>query len=408
MHYAIIGAGFGNEGKAQTVHDLIGSSYNPSITFKVGGTSFPGHTSIGEARRGSGKITFSAGHYGGNVLRDSAITVLPEQFYLNPMMFRDEHSTNNYRPSKHNEFHAYCRVITPWDILLERQVCRMEGRKLDEEICTGYHEAKLRSSNPDFELQIREKTSYSDCNLTIKLFDIMNVYIPHRLKELGIKRMDDDLHAIWSNTGCLYRFITDIDYFTKKFGSSKVVKQISSEYSKVFYEGSRGILEDPHEGLRAAVDLWATYTNKSSPLEVIYVTRCYTTKLGDGELPFELDSPPYDIDPTLGQPYEKNLRYSYLNLDLIKEAIQKDMAPAADYDRINFSGLMTCKDHLGGHEIKYIEDNEVKTVASFDELKQKYSDIIGGPVAYRGTLDENPTHYFLDEWIDTDAESDYW
>jgi adenylosuccinate synthase len=62
-------------------------------------------------------------------------------------------------------------------------------------------------------------------------------------------------------------------------------------------------------------------------LDVYYVTRPYTTRHGRGPLPHELPGKPYEgiVDETnIPNDWQEHLRFSYLNLDTLKDAINHD------------------------------------------------------------------------------------
>jgi adenylosuccinate synthase len=115
------------------------------------------------------------------------------------------------------------------------------------------------------------------------------------------------------------------------------------------------------------------------------MTRTYTTKHGAGPMPHELKEKPYVSildDTNILNAWQQHPRYSYLNLDLLKQAIQKDL-----YSVRNNSGLwinpgigLTCIDQVNSlATVGYILNNKFRYTDSIQDLIEKE---IGIPITH--------------------------
>jgi adenylosuccinate synthase len=86
-------------------------------------------------------------------------------------------------------------------------------------------------------------------------------------------------------------------------------------------------------------------------LDCVYATRAYATRHGAGPLPHELPDKPFAKikDATnITNPHQDNLRFGWLDLDLLGAAIAHDMksySPAANF-KITKKLAVTCLDQL--------------------------------------------------------------
>ena len=86
-----------------------------------------------------------------------------------------------------------------------------------------------------------------------------------------------------------------------------------------------------------------------SELNIVHVTRAYTTRHGAGPLAFEQPFPEHIVDNTNhSHLFQGSLRYSPLNLDELQTVIEKDMQEALTHKQYDpyFMGAFTCLDQL--------------------------------------------------------------
>jgi len=121
----------------------------------------------------------------------------------------------------------------------------------------------------------------------------------------------------------------------------------------VIFEGAQGLLLDqncgdfPHvtrsnTGMENVLQL----TNDRD-LDVYYVTRAYTTRHGNGPLPYERGKPYDCIDDRTNteNEFQGRLRYSYLNLPKMRYAVMRDQRDSS-FRCSAINAVVTCMDEL--------------------------------------------------------------
>lgn len=136
-------------------------------------------------------------------------------------------------------------------------------------------------------------------------------------------------------------------------------QDILHRHAQIVFEGAQGLLLDQdkgtfpyvtrsHTGVRNAATL--ACEAGIDALEVHYVTRSYLTRHGAGPLPRELPAKPYAniIDATnIPNPFQGALRFAWLDLDLLKASVERDLADAPQGVRCDPRLVVTCMDQLG-------------------------------------------------------------
>lgn len=150
------------------------------------------------------------------------------------------------------------------------------------------------------------------------------------------------------------------------------VEEIPEEYYTIIYEGSQGLLLDKDIGFfphvtRSNVGLKGL--SKLKPVdEVYYVTRAYQTRHGNGPMTDEreLDLDCIEFETNKKHEYQGKFRTGILDLDLLQYAIEHDRKYQGEFVRENL--VITCMDQL--KTFKTIQDGTVKVykdAESFDE-----------------------------------------
>ena len=103
------------------------------------------------------------------------------------------------------------------------------------------------------------------------------------------------------------------------------------------------------------------------------MSRCYLTRHGAGPFENELFEKPYSgiADLTnIHNEFQGSLRFGYLDFDLLCFEINKDLKNLVLPANVNVT--FTCLDQVGA-EVKYLQDNEVRTVKSNEFLNMAWS-----------------------------------
>lgn len=340
---AVIGAGFGDEGKGLTTDYYASKSELPVLVVRFSGAPQASHTVETPSGRRHSFSHIGSGTFVG------ADTFLSRYFVVNPITFRREMKELDLPPRVFVD--RECLVTTPYDMMLN-QLAEMNRKKRHGSCGAGFNETIHRSEDPRFLLRVVDLGS--EDTLRGRLKAIETQYFQKRKEELGITQLfgyDEYLES----PHLIDHFIQDCQYFRGSiyiWGESILQVRAGS----IIFEGAQGLLLDqdceffPYvtrskTGLPNVARLCGRAGIKS--IDVTYVTRAYTTRHGVGPLPFELNKKPYDgvFDHTnIDHEFQGSLRFSYLNLDLISSAITWDINSTGL--EINPTIMMTCIDQV--------------------------------------------------------------
>ena len=159
-------------------------------------------------------------------------------------------------------------------------------------------------------------------------------------------------------------------------------------FSDYIYEGSQGLLLDQHYGFFPHVTRSNTGTKNILSLcadyvpEIYLITRAYQTRHGQGPLAHE--NLPHNIkenplETNVCNRFQGEFRRSLLDLSLLEYAMQRDRLIAADPDKCL---VITCLDHISD-EYRFIlqgqiihcddEDDFVKKIAAHLKIRTVYT-----------------------------------
>jgi len=168
---------------------------------------------------------------------------------------------------------------------------------------------------------------------------------------------------------------------------------ILSSYNSVIFEGAQGLLLDqghkffPHvtrsnTGMKNVSQIIKQLGYKNEEVEIIYVTRAYLTRHGEGPFPTELKEKPYSKIEDLTNipnPYQGTLRFGLLDLNELSETINKDIQNA---EGLNYKVKLaiTCLDQLD-KEVDYILNSKA-IKSSVNEFIEKTLDTVNVKEGY--------------------------
>jgi adenylosuccinate synthase len=146
--------------------------------------------------------------------------------------------------------------------------------------------------------------------------------------------------------------------------------KVMNDFDNIIFEGSQGLLLDQNNkeyfpnltpsntGMQNVSKLLSALNEtEEKDIEIVYATRCYMTRHGAGKFTSEINDKPFEgiVDLTnVPNPYQGSLRYGLLDVDLLKQTIEKDLV-FADGFKYNKSLAITCLDQIDG-DVKYILD----------------------------------------------------
>lgn len=350
---AVIGLGFGDEGKGRVV-DWLSCVHAPSCIVRFSGGQQAAHHVITES--GDAHV-FSS--YGSGTLRG-----VPS-FIMRYCTIDPSSLLNEFFVLKNNNMHAMhepvlridgrCPVTTPYD--------KMHNQRRDAEnkhgTC-GLGVGATWQREQDLYSLLAEDLQYPDV-LKNKLVNIRKYY-----QEKGtLDSVDKGLEKIEGSFMIQCHDMLNLPFHSIGYDISKAHE---AKNGPIIFEGSQGLMLDPEIGFfphvtRSTIGLSNLVKEGYSP-HVFLVTRAYQTRHGNG--PMMNENKAHGIRPN---PYEKNdsngpqgkFRQSLLDVSLLKYAMMKET-----YIRRNPSKLslvITCID-LVENEWRYTLDG--KTVCHID------------------------------------------
>jgi adenylosuccinate synthase len=338
---AVIGLGFGDEGKGILTDYLCSLSKDPLVVRFSGGHQ-AGHTVVYNGIR----HIFSS--FGSGTLRgvptyfSKFCTISPIGIFNEFKVLKEKGITPKLFIDKD------CPVVTPYD---------QYNNQREDEI------KKHGTCGVGFGATIEREEKHYHLNA-------MDLLYP------SVRRIKLDM--IDNYYGCRWKHLDLIDFFkacdfVAENENITISENINTFYTgDVIYEGSQGLLLDQDIGFFPHVTRSNTgsknlYAVGMHPQTTFYlVTRAYQTRHGNGHMTTE--SIPHNIksnpnETNVNNKYQGEFRRALLDLDLLKYAIKKDG---------NFSNgltqptlVITCLDHIVD-EYRFVKDEKI--VCCNDEL----------------------------------------
>jgi adenylosuccinate synthase len=313
---AVIGAGFGDEGKGRMVDHF--ASQGPCIVVRYNGGAQAAHTVVRNGKR------YAFHHFGAGTAA-GAPTYLSKFFLVNPLLWSTEAtSLAHLSPSLFVDPDAI--VTTPYDMFINRELAEKGstcGYGINETVTRFLSSSKYR---------LRVHELQGDVRPVLKR--IRDEWVPSRVKSPSkefteLVRCDNFIDAF-------------IDCSKAFLAAAKPMTAVDlSKYSTVIFEGAQGLLLDEQHEFFPYVTRSRTGLHNIKqilqPTEVVYVTRAYMTRHGAGPFPTEDKQLAYPDATNKPNDYQGAMRFGWLDLDLIKATIE---AP-------KFNVALTCYDQVG-------------------------------------------------------------
>ena len=364
MYSAVIGLGFGDEGKGITTDYLCSRVKNPLVCRYSGGQQ-AGHNVVLNG------VNHVFSNFGSGTLR-GVPTYWSEFCTVEPIGLMIEYEKlTGYGITPILYIDGNSPVTTPYDIFANRV-----------NIDTSSHGTCAVGVGQTFK---REDAFYSltfsdlfnDFILTTKIKNIGDYYKKHyNIDNISLKRFYDSI-ALIRHVSETTANITSINTRWKNwlFEKSKY-----SESYDVIFEGSQGLLLDQHYGFFPHVTRSNTGTKNiltlTDEVDLYLVTRAYQTRHGNG--PMTNENLPHNIslDPNetnVSNEYQGNFRRTLLDLDLLLYGIEKDKYICENL--YNSALVITCLDHIK-LDYRYTYEGKIVYCSDENEFISSIKDII--------------------------------
>jgi adenylosuccinate synthase len=363
---AVIGCNWGDEGKG-LITDYLSSP--GTLVVRYNGGSQAGHTVVTlEGKR-------HVFHHIGSGSFASAKTFLSEYFVVNPIIFYEEmKSLATFRVEPMVYVDRYCRVTTPYDILVNQALEKKRGDNKYGSCGLGFNETIKRSLVFPFFFYDLLKPRVQ---LKQSLFKIRDKYILPYIKSLNLEL--SDLPYLFDDK-IIENYLDDIRYMLNKVRISRV-ELLANWSGDIVFEGAQGLQLDmdnwqfPHvtrsrTGLSNILNLLQK-SELEENLDVYFVTRTYITRHGAGPLPHEYATDEYlDIvdETNIENEHQGKMRFSWLDLDYLKREITSEMGKVKG-KQVTFNLAMTCVDQLKSDEIRYVQNSTPATTTDYELFK---------------------------------------
>lgn len=306
----VIGANFGDEGKGKLTDYYTKNADNCIVVCSNGGAQ-RGHTVL---KSDGTRHVFH--HFGSGTL-NGADTYLPEDFILNPLVFKEEwEELKNLGWEPYVYIHEKCMITNPLDMMANQIIERSRGNNKHGSCGMGIFNTIQRHKKGNMSYYQASKY-YAD------LFKSIGITLTEQQKEL------------FYNENIESHFWDDF-YFMMEHSEIVYDNQLLNNYDTIVFENGQGLLLDqnnmeyyPHltpsnTGIKNPARIIKEVSwNDSIDIEVCYVTRSYMTRHGAGAFPTECDKDEINADmfdqTNVPNPHQDTLRYGKLDVeDLIK------------------------------------------------------------------------------------------
>lgn len=407
--YAVIGAGYGDEGKGlmvdYLVHRLLQEQKDPIVVRTNGGCQ-AAHT----VQLPSGERYVFKHHGSGSLQR--VPTFLSQDFVVNPIVFRREDedlrklTDKLLIPSPKVSVSERAIVSLPMDMIINQAAEIQRGGGRHGSCGYGINEAVTRSQESLFRVDTSDLATLE----LRKLRWIRDTYMPRRLEQLGLEIPEQLREAAYSDE-VLKEFLRDVSYFYDNVYVEEENHPRAEGHDCMVIEGAQGLGLDQYHGHFPYVTRSCTGLANMIPfasanavelMEVIYVTRCYATRHGAGPLEHEGEFLSAKLeDPTnVTNQWQGSLRYAPLDTSILRERIARDWLTYGrnpDFNpevRCEMSLAITCLDQIEG-AIALVRGDRMTWRSTADLILTVCEDV---PSANSVYTSYGPTRETLGKW----------
>lgn len=364
----VIGSLWGDEGKGHMT-DILCNTLN-TLNVRFNGGAQASHTVVTPDGKRHAFRHFGAGTFAG------ATTYLSEHFIVNMPAFVKERNElcDEFAMSPTVFVNPECIVTTPWDVYINQAIESKRGINRHGSCGFGINETVVRSRNEQYKITVCDLLFKEE--LVTKLTAIRDEYVHLRLKEeynTTVDKLPKKYAKLLSDEKNIDMFLFYAEEFLRNV---KILGDcVLRRFSNVVFEGAQGLLLDqnnveyfPHvttsnTGIKNVMDI-LTKNNYHGNVDIYYMSRCYMTKHGAGPLKNEVFNKPYckveDLTNVTNE-FQGQLRYSYLDFDILTKEIVKDLTNLRVKANVNV--VLTCLDQLEDR-FKFVDNGFTKTIKS--------------------------------------------
>ena len=329
--HAVIGAGYGDEGKGlatDALADHLRRAGKPVTVVRSNGGAQAGH---GVERPDGTRHVFH--HIGAGTLA-GARTHLSRFFVAHPMVFFPEAERLSRLAGRLDiTIDPRALITTPFDMALNQALETARGGTRHGSCGLGFGETIERSEN-GFPLTAADLGDAR--NLADHLAEIAEVWLPRRIEALRIERDSPVLQMVIKTLAIRERFIEDALTF-----HAAVPLRPDADIGRneqILFEGAQGLELDMDLGAfphvtrsRCGITNMIAVAEEAGIEEIcpLYMTRAYKTRHGAGPLPHEAEmSAHVDITDLTNVPnaWQGVIRTAPLDTDRLKSLIWRDIA----------------------------------------------------------------------------------
>jgi adenylosuccinate synthase len=351
--FAVIGLNYGDEGKGVCTAKLAKETTNPLVIRANGGFQV-GHTVVTEDKR----YVFSGMGSGSHLGVPTAYT---RDTVVNPSVFLKEINERNIDVPFSIYVDPMAMVSTPFDMALNQMLESNRGFRNHGSVGIGFGVTVQRNLNG---VQLFYKDLYGNLEaLKSKLLHIRYWCIT-QFRKLALPDEEKFIEQMFSKD-FISTFIDECDAYICK--TNIFYKESIKDYDTLIFENGQGLQLDQDYGHFPYVTRSNTgFRNIGNCLKdwdlffihvnIVYVTRCYTTRHGSGPLPFAMNNVlgiNVVDDTNIPNQFQGVMRLAPINFQEIKKAMKWD---SSFYNNGNttISTIVTCCDQIAGPDVEYV------------------------------------------------------
>lgn len=316
---AVIGLGFGDEGKGLTTNFLC--LQNPdALVVRYSGGQQAGHTVVLDGKRHVFS-NFGSGTLNGNPTYWSRFCTLDPFGLYNEMQILLKLGAVPFI-----YIDGKCPITTPMD----KELNQSNKNNLSDGTCGVGVGATLYREEKFFSLLFEDLFSPSVLDIKLKIFR-------ERMPEVSDEQIDVFKHCV--------KYITEHRNIKLTYGIPK--------NNGIIFEGSQGLLLDQHYGFFPHVTRSNTGSVNIAELgyipEFFCITRAYQTRHGNGPMTNEDIEHKFNLNPletNVFNDFQGKFKVSLLDLDLLEYGIMKDSLISRHRDNLVITCLDQVKDDL--------------------------------------------------------------
>lgn len=345
--HAVIGSGYGDEGKGLMTDYLAYREAVPVVVRTNGGAQAGHSVQTPDGRR-------HVFHHIASGALAGAPTHLSQFFVSHPLFFMRERKTIlDLDGNAAVSIDPRSIVTTPYDMMINQVMEKARGGARHGSCGMGFGEAIERSLNEEFALTVGDFEKGAD-HVRDTLDRIRREWVAERLHRLGVDTLPPLEADLLGSADLVERFIEDC----ASFWNAISVRDDATLGDGVLFEGAQGLLLDQDYGSFPHVTRSNTGLKNMtavareagiSRIDVTYMTRAYATRHGAGPFAHEDVRTPWlsMVDPT-NQPndWQGTIRTAPLDIDAVSAAIKHDLCHAGDGVEVSASIGISCVDQV--------------------------------------------------------------